>query len=102
MDAVTNYHGLVGLTNLGNTAAINSVVQCLCNTVPLTNYFLLDEYKNEINLTNPLGSKGRLANAYAELVKHIWLGTEPYIVITDFKVKISQKNQRTHRYLTCF
>ena len=33
-------HGLVGLTNLGNTCFLNSTLQCLSATTPLTEYFL--------------------------------------------------------------
>jgi ubiquitin carboxyl-terminal hydrolase 8 len=29
-------------------------------------------YRRSINVANPLGSKGVLANAFAELIKHLW------------------------------
>ena len=48
---------------------MNSGLQCLSNTMELTNYFMKDGFKNDINHSNPLGSKGNLACAYAELVR---------------------------------
>lgn len=48
--------GVVGLYNLGNTCYMNSALQCLSNTWPLTKYFLDDHFKSEINMDNPLGT----------------------------------------------
>jgi ubiquitin carboxyl-terminal hydrolase 4/11/15 len=64
--------GKVGLTNLGNTCFMNSCLQCLSNTTLLTQYFINRYYEKEINLDNPLGSKGKLAKNYAKFIKAMW------------------------------
>lgn len=60
--------------------------QCLSNASPLTEYFLNDQYEAEINRENPLGMRGEIAEAYADLVKQMWLSRSNYVAPRTFKV----------------
>lgn len=82
--------GKVGLANLGNTCFMNCSLQCLSNTVPLTDYFLGYDFRSEINYENFLGTNGTLVSAYADLIKHLWLGANSIYRPTKFKSSIEQ------------
>jgi ubiquitin carboxyl-terminal hydrolase 8 len=104
--------GLSGLKNLGNTCYMNAPIQCLSATVPFSRFFtgafmdvlfvrpltpyvprFLPEHrwKNAINFTNPLGSKGRLTGAFATLLYQMWGQDLPYLTPIEFRVCYSFK-----------
>mmetsp|Transcript_17960 Transcript_17960/g.28371 ORF Transcript_17960/g.28371 Transcript_17960/m.28371 type:complete len:1182 (+) Transcript_17960:107-3652(+) len=77
--------GVVGLRNLGNTCFMSSCIQCLAQAPQLTNYFLNGEYQHHINVDNPLGWGGKVAKAWAALLKDIFSGQYRVIAPRDFK-----------------
>lgn len=73
-----------GLINFGVTCYMNSILQALSATTPLTALFLQDDFKRS-KQANWKGSKGVLPELYSNLMRSLWKGDVSSIKPTTFK-----------------
>ena len=62
-------NGLSALINIGNSCFVNSILQCLSNTLKLTDYFLSTQYKEDIDTKK---NYYFLVHSYLVLLNNIW------------------------------
>ena len=72
---------------MGNTCYMNSSIQCLASTYELSQYFLERKFKSLLarEYKNPLGTDGRMVQAWAKLVSELQYGSENDITPQLFK-----------------
>ncbi|OCT48518.1 ubiquitin hydrolase [Cladophialophora carrionii] len=73
-----------GLTNFGVTCYMNSTLQCLSATIPLSNFFNDRLYETYVQ-RNWKGSNGIMPKLYANLVQAVWQGDSEVIKPSTFR-----------------
>eukprot|EP00929_Paragymnodinium_shiwhaense_P013945 TRINITY_DN121797_c0_g1_i1.p1 TRINITY_DN121797_c0_g1~~TRINITY_DN121797_c0_g1_i1.p1 ORF type:complete len:984 (+),score=216.28 TRINITY_DN121797_c0_g1_i1:101-2953(+) len=81
--------GAAGLQNLGNTCFMNSSIQCLANVPQMRQFFLSPAYRDDLN-DSAYKTKGKLAEAYAQLLDKMWQPQTVQVAPRNFKWQIGQ------------
>ena len=79
--------GTSGLKNMGNTCYMNSTIQCLSATAPFATYFKDGTWQRDVNMINPMGTKGRLAQAFANILRE--MSTSEMQTLTPIPFRVS-------------
>lgn len=80
---------LTGLCDISN-CYMNCILQCLCNTPAMAEYFTKNYYQEDINRTNILGHKGEVVEEFGVIMKAMWSGLYKSIRPRDFKFTIGK------------
>jgi ubiquitin carboxyl-terminal hydrolase 4/11 len=64
---------------------MNSALQSLMSSPELMEYFINDLFEPDINLVNPMGSRGEVVTIFAQLLKDTKLSKKSYVIPHQFK-----------------
>ncbi|PCH35818.1 cysteine proteinase [Wolfiporia cocos MD-104 SS10] len=79
-----------GMKNLENMCYMNSTIQCLSATVPFARFFTDGRWKTAVNVMNPMGTKGNLAQAVAYILRDMWQGELQCLSPVTFRRSLCQ------------
>ncbi|OMJ65281.1 hypothetical protein SteCoe_38619 [Stentor coeruleus] len=77
--------GLAGLQSIENNYFMNSNLQCLSNTLGLTEYIISGQLKINISVKHQKNYKELLVYSYMKLIKQIWIRDSKFINPISFK-----------------
>ena len=69
---------------------MNSMLQCISNTKEFTDIFLSDRFRQDLNRDSKLAHGGKIADAYAGLLKDMWSGKYSACSPSEFKQVIGE------------
>lgn len=80
-----------GLVNFRNTCYMNSTIQALSATTPLSVFFMDDGYRSQLQPENWKGSRGQVSDHFANLLRSLWKGDVDIVRPTTFRALIRRK-----------
>lgn len=78
---------------------MNSALQCLSSAAPIVDFLVSGKFQEDVNVDNPLGSKGAMAEAYAGVVTELWSSRTAVVDVSFFFFFESQTQLTTYDYV---
>lgn len=93
--SLLNQSHVCGIQNHGNTCFMNAIIQCLCNTDSLAEYFVMNHYRIDLQRHNKLhakkyGTKGEVTEQFALFLKSLWSCQYTSDISSKFKTLVAK------------